>query len=74
MFWKRKPSGAYEFLIVGLGNPGARYETTRHNAGFLCVTLLENELRIKVNKLKFHALVGGFLQSLFGDIYFIRFH
>ncbi len=58
MFWKRKPSGAYEFLIVGLGNPGARYETTRHNAGFLCVTLLENEWRIKVNKLKFHALVG----------------
>ena len=52
MFWKRKPSGAYEFLIVGLGNPGARYETTRHNAGFLCVTLLENEWHIKVNKLK----------------------
>ena len=58
MFWKRSPSGAYEFLIVGLGNPGSRYETTRHNAGFLCVTLLENEWHIKVNKLKFHALVG----------------
>ena len=58
MFWKRNPSGAYEFLIVGLGNPGSRYETTRHNAGFLCVTLLENEWHIKVNKLKFHALVG----------------
>lgn len=58
MFWKRNPSGAYEFLIVGLGNPGSRYETTRHNAGFLCVTMLENEWHIKVNKLKFHALVG----------------
>ena len=48
----------YEWLIVGLGNPGARYETTRHNAGFLFVTLLEDKLDLKVKKLKFHALTG----------------
>lgn len=57
-FKKAEGSSAYDFLIVGLGNPGAKYETTRHNAGFLCISELENREGVKVKKLKFHALTG----------------
>ncbi len=60
MFGKKKEAGGstYEYLIAGLGNPGAKYETTRHNAGFLCVTRLEDKYNFKAKKLKFHALIG----------------
>lgn len=46
------------YIIVGLGNPGKKYENTRHNMGFLTVDLLAEKYDIKVNKIKFKALVG----------------
>lgn len=50
------------FIIVGLGNPGKKYEKTRHNMGFITVDLIAEKLGIQVNKLKFKALMGeGFL-------------
>ena len=53
MFGK-KSSGA-DWLIVGLGNPGQKYEHTRHNMGFLTVDLLAEKLGVKLNKVKFKA-------------------
>lgn len=46
------------YIIVGLGNPGKKYENTRHNMGFIAVDLIAEEYGIKVDKIKFKALVG----------------
>ena len=46
------------YVIVGLGNPGKKYENTRHNMGFLAVDVLAEKYDIKVNKIKFKSLVG----------------
>lgn len=43
-------------LIVGLGNPGAEYEGTRHNCGFMVVDEIARELSIDVNQNKFKGL------------------
>lgn len=50
--------GSFDYMIVGLGNPGRQYETTRHNAGFICLDLLSEKHGIKITKLKFKALMG----------------
>ena len=50
----RNSSGA-DWLVVGLGNPGQKYEHTRHNMGFLTVDLLAEQLGVKLNKVKFKA-------------------
>ena len=41
--------------MVGLGNPGQKYEHTRHNMGFLTVDLLAEQLNVKLNKVKFKS-------------------
>ena len=46
------------WLIVGLGNPGKEYETTRHNAGFRALDILAGKLGCKVDKLKYQGLYG----------------
>ena len=49
-------SSAPEYLVVGLGNPGKKYEFTRHNAGFLCLEALAQKLDVKINRIRFKSL------------------
>ncbi len=46
------------FVIAGLGNPGSRYDNTRHNVGFDAIDVLSGKYGIKVNKIKHKALIG----------------
>ena len=45
-------------IVVGLGNPDAKYAKTYHNVGFCVVDIVAEKLGIKINKAKFKALVG----------------
>lgn len=55
MFFRSKSK--YDYLIVGLGNPGDKYAETRHNVGFRCIDLLAEDLNVNFQKNKFHALI-----------------
>ena len=57
MFFKKKES-AYDWLIVGLGNPGLQYEKTRHNAGFMVIDALAEKYGVGFPKRKYDALIG----------------
>ena len=46
------------WLVVGLGNPGARYDKSRHNCGFRAVDCLAQKLGCKIDKGKFQGLYG----------------
>ncbi len=47
-----------DYLIIGLGNPGKRYETTRHNIGFMVLEKLAGQLEIALKQKSFNALWG----------------
>ncbi|MDD6728659.1 MAG: aminoacyl-tRNA hydrolase [Eubacteriales bacterium] len=55
---KQNNDSAYDFIIAGLGNPGAKYEMTRHNAGFLAMDLLAINEGFDIKRLKHHALTA----------------
>jgi len=46
------------FVIVGLGNPGKKYENTRHNVGFMAIDALAEKYGISISEKKHKALCG----------------
>lgn len=46
------------FVIVGLGNPGKKYDMTRHNIGFHVIDSLAEKLNLSVSKIKHKSLIG----------------
>ena len=57
MFFRKKIEPV-SWIAVFLGNPGLRYENTRHNAGFITADIIAKELGVKVNRIKFNALTA----------------
>lgn len=61
MFFKKSAAaapGPVEYIIAGLGNPGKKYEGTRHNAGFIILDSIAKKAGAQVNRLKFKSLCG----------------
>ncbi len=46
------------YVIAGLGNPGAKYENTRHNIGFMVIDAIAEKNHISVKEKKHKALIG----------------
>ena len=47
-----------DFLIVGLGNPGRKYEESHHNAGFMALDYIAEKAGARVDRVKFKGLCG----------------
>ena len=58
MFNAFRKSSADLYVIAGLGNPGAKYEHTRHNIGFDTIDALSEKYRIPLKQNKFKGLYG----------------
>ena len=58
MFDKFRSAQGVTWLVVFLGNPGTRFDGTRHNAGFMAADAMAKEFNIAINKLRFKALTA----------------
>lgn len=56
MLFKRQ--GGISWLVVFLGNPGTKYEMTRHNAGFMAGDAMAKAQGAAINRSRFKALTG----------------
>ena len=55
---RKTPAGKPEWLVVGLGNPGRDYVTTRHNAGLMAMDVLARKKGVVCDRSRFKALTA----------------
>ena len=60
LFKNRKifKGSTYDYMLVGLGNPGTKYDTTRHNCGFAMLDVFCKRHGCTIKKSKFQSLIG----------------
>lgn len=57
MFFNKKGS-SISWLVVFLGNPGLKYENTRHNAGFMTADALAKDKGLSINRSRYKSLTA----------------
>jgi len=57
MFFMQK-AAPISWIAVFLGNPGSRFENTRHNAGYMAAGAVEKNVGMRVNRLRFNSLTA----------------
>lgn len=57
MFFRN--SSGISWIVAFLGNPGPKYNGTRHNAGFITADVMEKKLQLSINRLRFKALTAS---------------
>lgn len=55
---KKEDKSPIACIVAGLGNPGAEYEKTRHNAGFLAIDSIAGSFGVSIDRLEFKALTA----------------
>ena len=56
-----------KYIVAGLGNPGEKYASTRHNAGFLALDYISRKYGFKINTVKCKALCARYTIKNVGD-------
>ena len=63
--------GGVNWIVAGLGNPGARYEGTRHNMGYMALDYMAEKEGLSVTRNRFQSLTGV-LRREGGDVLFMK--
>ena len=60
MFFSKRSRQPITWLLVFLGNPGAQYDNSRHNVGYLTADALSRRVKKRIQRVKFKSWVADF--------------